>query len=113
LLIRNATKGTVLADRADAANTSWKRRRGLLGRPLLETGEGLWIVPCEAIHTIGMKFAIDVMYLSRQKTVLKLSRAVKPWRISACLRAHSVVELPPGTIESTSTTRGDQIEITG
>src|SRR5713101_325087 len=55
LRIRNQTRDTLLADRADLADTSRKRKTGLLKHNRLEQGEGLWIAPCEAVHTIGMK----------------------------------------------------------
>ena len=62
----------MLADRADIADTSAKRRTGLAEAHRLEPGEGLWIVPCEGVHTFGMKFPIDVVFLNRKKKVLKV-----------------------------------------
>jgi uncharacterized membrane protein (UPF0127 family) len=93
----------------DAADTSAKRRTGLLNRSRLEPGEGLWIVPCEAVHSFFMKFPIDVIYLDRQRRVRKVTRNLVPWRISGCLTAHSVLELPAGTADATGTRRGDQL----
>jgi len=84
----------------------------LLKHQSLEKGDGLWIVPCEAIHTFFMKFPIDLVYLDRDKRVRKVRERVAPWRISACLPAYSVLELPEGTIRDTGTVRGDQIVIT-
>lgn len=100
----------MLAESAGIADTSAKRRTGLLKHSGLAAGEGLWIVPCEAVHTIGMKFAIDVVFLSRQRKVLKIRRGMKKWRMAGCLRAHSVLELPPGTCDSAQTAVGDQLE---
>jgi uncharacterized membrane protein (UPF0127 family) len=57
-----------------------------------------------------MKFAIDVVYVDRKRTVRKLVRNLKPWRVSMCLAAHSVVELPVGAIDSSATQKGDQLE---
>ena len=57
--VRNQTRGSILANAADVADTSQKRRKGLLKHLSLADGEGLWISPCEAVHTFGMKFAID------------------------------------------------------
>jgi len=108
--VKNATKNTVLAENAAVANTSATRRRGLLEREDFPRGEGLWIVPCEAVHTFWMKFPIDLVYLNKRKQVVKVRHAVPPWRISACLRAHSVLELPPGTARETETEPGDQLE---
>jgi uncharacterized membrane protein (UPF0127 family) len=99
-----------LATRADIADTSAKRRAGLLGRESLVEGEGLWIAPCEGVHTFGMKFAIDVIFLSRQRKVLKVREAMPPRRIALSLVAHSVLELPAGVIVKTGTRVGDQLE---
>ena len=110
ILVRNQTRNTVLADFADVADTSAKRRTGLLKHERLESGQGLWIVPCESVHTFFMKFPIDLVYLDRKKRVRKTRAGVVPWRMSACLTAHSVLELPAGTIEKTSTRPGDQLE---
>jgi hypothetical protein len=106
----NRTRDIVIASAADVADTSLSRREGLLKRSGLAPGEGLWIVPCEAIHCFFMKFTIDVLFLSKSKKVLKARPAVKPWRIAACLRAHSVLELPEGQIASTGTCAGDQLD---
>ena len=57
----------MLADRADIADTSAKRRTGLLKHTGLAPGEGLWIVPCEGVHTFRMKFAIDVVFLNKKR----------------------------------------------
>jgi hypothetical protein len=110
LRIRNATRDTVLAVAADVADTSQKRRTGLLKHTSLPAGEGLWIAPCEGIHSFFMKFAFDAMYLDRKRKVLKIRHAMVPGRISLCLRAHSVLELPAGTAQATGTVKGDQLE---
>lgn len=107
----NRTRDVVVAEAADVANDSKTRREGLLKRTGLAPGEGLWIVPCEAIHCFFMKFTIDVLFLSKNKQVLKAKPSVKPWRIAACLRAHSVLELPEGRIAATGTRAGDQLEL--
>lgn len=108
--MRNTTRGTVVADAADVANTSATRRTGLLKHDGLKPGEGLWIVPCEAVHTFGMKFDIDVLYLSKSKRVVKIRPRMPKRRISLCLWAHSVLELPSGMASATSTEAGDQLE---
>lgn len=109
--IRNATRGTTLARAADVADTGAKRRTGLLKHTRLEAGDGLWIVPCESIHTFFMKFPIDLVYLTKKRKVRKVRSSVPAWRLSACLLAHSVLELPAGTIAETETAVGDEIEI--
>ena len=109
--MRNHTRDTVLAHAVEVADTSAKRRTGLLKHEKLEPGEGLWIVPCESVHTFFMKFPIDLLYLDRRHKVRKARSAVRPWRLSACLLAHSVLELPAGTVEQSGTQAGDELVI--
>ena len=111
LVIRNLTKQSLLADRAILANTSATRRTCLLKHDSLPEGEGLLITPCEGVHTFGMKFPIDVIYLSKKRVVLKIRPEMPRRRISFCLRAHSVLELPAGMAGKTGTAVGDQLEI--
>ena len=108
--VSNVTRKAVLADCVDVADRGEKRRKGLLGREQLAPGEGLWILPCEAVHTIGMRFPIDLVYLDRQHRVKKIKSAVPPWRLSACLSAHSILELAAGAIHNSQTKPGDQLE---
>jgi uncharacterized membrane protein (UPF0127 family) len=109
LRVTNETRGRVLADRADIADTSAKRRTGLLKHTGLTPGEGLWIVPSEGVHTFAMKFTIDVLFLNRQRKVLKIRPRMGKRRIALSLRAHSVLELPEGAIEESGTQPGDQL----
>jgi len=111
LQVLNRTRGTVLASRLEAAHTGPSRRKGLLGRQSLPAGEGLWIAPCESVHTFFMKFPIDLVYLDRKQQVKMVRDSVGPWRLSACLTARSVLELPAGTIRATQTEQGDTLEI--
>ena len=101
----------MLAEAADIADTSATRRKGLLKRDGLARGEGLWIVPCEGVHTFGMRFSIDVLFLSKQRKVLKLRHSMPRRRIALSLFAHSVLELPSGVIRESGTSRGDQLEL--
>ena len=109
LRVTNQTRNTVLADAADIADTSAKRRVGLLKHKRLEIGEGLWITPCESVHTFFMKFAIDLVYLDKKKKVRKVRQAVRPWRLSVCFSAYSVLELPAGAVARTATQVGDDL----
>ena len=111
LKIRNLTRQTVLADKVEVADQGATRRKGLLGRDCLAEDEGLWILPCESVHTFGMKFSIDLIYLDREKRVRKTRSGVPPWRLSACLSAHSVIELAPGAIRRSETRPGDRLEM--
>jgi hypothetical protein len=110
LLATNVTRRTILADCLEVAGSSPKRSKGLLGRQALPAGQGLWIVPCESVHTFGMQFPIDLVYLDRKHRIRKVRSNVGPWRISACLSAHSVIELPGGTVRETQSRAGDTVE---
>ena len=109
LRVVNVTRQTVLADALEVADAGPRRRKGLLGRKCLSPGEGLWIIPCEAVHTFGMQFPIDLVFLDRKNRVVKARSNVRPGRLSACLSAKSVVELPSGTVLGTQTMRGDTV----
>jgi uncharacterized protein len=110
--IFNVTRNTVIADSAEVAQSGSKRTKGLLGRDGLPQGAGLWIVPCEAVHTFFMQFPLDLIYIDRKHRVRKVKRNVAPWRMSACLSAHSVLELPVGAISDSKTESGDVLELT-
>ena len=107
----NTTRNTTLATSLEIARTSAERSKGLLGRDALPPGGGLWIVPCESVHTFWMRFPLDLVYVDRSLRVKKVRNAVGPWRISACLSAHSVLELPAGIIRESRTQPGDQLQM--
>ena len=109
MVVRNQTRDTVLGHAIDVADTSAKRRTGLLKHQRLKAGEGLWINPCESVHTFFMKFPIDLVYLDKHRKVRKVRNAVPAWRMSACLTAESVLELPAGTARETGTQKGDTL----
>jgi uncharacterized protein len=111
----NQTSQTVVATQLAVADTHWTRLRGLLGlRPDdFRNGCGLWIVPCHGIHTLGMSFPIDVIYLDHTLKVIDIQQNVRPWRFAPIRRhASSVLELPCQTVVQTKTDIGDTIEIT-
>jgi hypothetical protein len=108
----NLTKKTWLATKVRKADNFITRLVGLLKRSQLGPEEALWLMPSKGIHTIGMKFPIDVVFLNRQAYVLGLVSGMLPNRISGVhLRGYSVVELPNGTIHKSRTEIGDQLEI--
>lgn len=112
LRIVNSTKGTVLASRAEVADCFRKRLVGLLGRRALDPGGALWLFPSKGIHTIGMRFAIDVVMLSRDATVVKVWAGVRPYSVVwPNLRTQSVLELPANAIAKSSTAAGDLLKI--
>lgn len=113
--VLNRTRQRCLASTLSVANTHWTRLRGLLGRDSddFRNGDGLWIVPCKGVHTLGMGFAIDVVYLDRAMNVVHVESSLKPWRFAPIrAQAASVLELPSRTAVETGTIVGDKIEIT-
>jgi uncharacterized membrane protein (UPF0127 family) len=108
----NLTKQTWLATKVRKADNFLTRLIGLLKRKHLGPEEALWLMPSKGIHTIGMKFPIDVLFLNRGHQVLGLMSGMLPYRVSAVhLRGYSVLELPNGTIKKSQTEVGDQLEI--
>lgn len=109
----NLTRESWLATELKPATTFLKRFIGLLGRAGLAPTEGLWIKPCDSIHTLGMRFTIDVIFLDRQGRTVKIVEPLRPGRlIFPVAAAVSVLELPAGTIARTGTQVGDMISIT-
>ena len=110
LRARNTTRGTVVAERVEVAETSETRNRGLLGRDGLARGAGLWIVPCEWVHMFGMKFAIDTVVLDKHDVVVGVQENLKPgWIGKLFWGAHSTLELPLGAVRASGTARGDRL----
>jgi uncharacterized protein len=110
----NQTRSIYLATDVTIADTHWSRLRGLLGlRPDdFRNGCGLWIRPCHGVHTLAMRFPIDVVYLDCAGTVVHVEHNLQPWRFSPVLmQAASVLELPSHTVARTETALGDRIEI--
>ena len=108
----NQTRQSFLSLGVSPADTHMTRLRGLLGRMKLRSDEGLWLVPCQGIHTIGLVFPIDVIYLDDNRRVIHLIEHLGPFRI-APIRRHSssVLELPARTIYSSNTQIGDELLI--
>ena len=108
----NLTKETWLATKVRKADNFLTRLVGLLKRSHLGPEEALWLMPSKGIHTIGMKFPIDVVFLTKNHEVVGLISGLAPYRVSAIhLRGYSVLELPNGTIRKSRTELGDQFEI--
>ena len=105
----NIDRAVNLADSVSVAGSSPLRKRGLLGVDTLQAGAGLWIAPCEAVHTFGMRMPIDVVFLDRAFRVRKLVSGLRPWRIAFALKACSVLELEAGAISRTETSIGDRL----
>jgi len=112
--IYNKTRETFVATEATVADSYLRRLVGLLGKTKrwAQLGRGLWIVPSRGVHTIGMMFPIDLIFLSKEKEVVHVEEHLRPFRISAVsLKATSVLELPAHTVFRTGTQVGDLMEI--
>lgn len=78
------------------AERGWDRTRGLLGRPPLAACEGLLITRCSSVHTVGMRYPIDVVFLDRHGAIARVVENLRPMRLAMCLGAASVLELAAG-----------------
>ena len=108
---RNVTRNTAIGNTIREASTFLARSRGLLGKDGLAPGEGLWICPCGSIHSLGMRFDIDALFLDRNLKVVGRCDRFRRNRISRIFwNARGVLELPAGTIERTGTEVGDEIQ---
>jgi uncharacterized membrane protein (UPF0127 family)/catechol 2,3-dioxygenase-like lactoylglutathione lyase family enzyme len=107
----NLTRGTVLAETAAVAETPASRRRGLLGTASLPAGSGLLIVPCRQVHTFGMAYTIDVVFVDEAWNVKRVVHDMKPGRLGALVpRARAALELPAGKAAETGTVAGDMLD---
>jgi len=111
----NQTRGTVLCERLESAGGIGGKGRGLLGRAGLEPGTGMLFengrfTPFMWMHMFFMRFAIDIVFIGRANTVIRINRQLKPWRVSSVVfGARRALELPAGASEASSTQVGDQI----
>ena len=111
LALTNVRNKRIVAGTLLTAFDSASRRKGLLDHASLADGSAMIIAPTSAIHTFAMRFAIDVIFVSKDGRVLKVKTAVKPRRIAATWRAFAVVELAAGAAERSDTRPGDQLQI--
>jgi uncharacterized membrane protein (UPF0127 family) len=111
LVALNLDTGAVVADHVNVAATRATRRVGLLNRTGLDPGEALWIVPSRGVHTIGMRFAIDLVALDERGVVVDCVEALRPWRIRLPRAGTAgVLELPVGALEQSGTALGHRIQ---
>lgn len=110
--IYHCATGQCLAERVTLANTFLTRLRGLLGRRRLAPSEALWLRPCNGVHTLGMLFAIDAIFLDKELRVVKLIENLRPFRFTApYLRAYSVVEMEAHAVSRLPLQVGDQLRV--
>jgi uncharacterized protein len=111
-LLRNSTTGKIVATRIDRLSSFLHRAVGLLARTTIRPDEGVWITSCKAIHTIGMRVAIDVIFVNSEGRVIRAVHDVKPNRIAlSCPGAKAVVELGSGALHEVDVLPGDLLEL--
>jgi uncharacterized protein len=93
------------------ARSFFARLGGLLARPRLREGQALVLAPCNSVHTLFMRYAIDVVFIDKQGRVLKLVEHLAPWRAAGCWRSHAAVELAAGEARASGLVRGAQIDL--
>lgn len=104
--------GHVLVGNLMVADSVFSRMKGLLGKSALDHGSGLWLKPCNSVHSFWMKFTIDVVFLDRENRVIKVIHELKPNRITPVFwKAASVIELPAGIAALAALSPGDMIEM--
>lgn len=115
---RNLDRGTVLTERLETAASLWGKFMGLMGRPSLPAGDGLWLPASNGIHMMFMRFPIDAVFVSKpaadgSRTVKSVHRGLRAWTGVVWLvrGADGVLELPVGTIDASETAVGDRLEV--
>ena len=103
----NLTRNVILANEVRVADTFFARLKGLLGTACLPAGQGLIIQPCDSVHTFGMKYDIDVVFVDERQLVVKTVADMRPGRVAMGRAGKYVLELPAGTLANTCTAVGD------
>ncbi len=104
------TKPVITLSHVEKTETAVERTKGLLGRPELTHDEALWIIPCNSVHTIGMNYPLDIIYIDRNNLVKKTVQNLVPLRMSLCPGGHSTIELRAGSIELSDIKVGSRIK---
>ena len=108
-MLMNARTGSVVATGVEMADNRAARNRGLLGREFIEPTDALILLPCFSVHTMFMRFPIDVVFVDREGVVVRVVTDLQPWRIAASWRAHAVIEMMAGSVLYRDILRGDRL----
>lgn len=115
LNVRNPARGSTICPKVLLANNFWTRGRGLLGRKSLNEDEGILLVPGTSIHMFGMKFSIDVLFLTKEYVVTDFIENIAPGKAHVARnnagKPHSALEVAAGTIERRGVRVGDQLSV--
>ena len=110
MILRNLTRGTMLAEHARPADSIWSRTRGLMFQRF-EGFDGMMLRPANAIHMCFMRMPIDVIFFDKRLVIVKMVPKLAPWRLfCGALRADGVLELPVGAIARSRSEPGDRLE---
>ncbi len=107
----NDRTNAIVAATVEMATTRRQRRTGLLGRASLDPASAMLITPCLSVHTVGMRFPIDVVFIDRAGRAVHLVHALQPWRMAASLRGRAVIELAAGRLAATGVQLGDRLRL--
>ena len=109
LVLVNQSTEQAVADRVEVAVTRRARSKGLLGRTSFEVSSALILAPCLAIHTMFLRFAIDVVFVDEDGRALRMVPELGPWRVAVEVFAHAVVQLPAGSLRERHVNVGDRL----
>jgi len=110
VIVTNTERNTVIGEAIEVARTASQKVKGLLGRECLEEGQGLLFKGAGSLHTLFMRFPIDIIYTDKKGKVVKVAEAVRPFKlVAAPLRCHYALELPAGAITASNTRVGDHL----
>jgi len=102
-----------LIERLYCPDSFWQRLRGLIGRPQLATNEGLFLPRCTAIHMLGMRLPLDIVFLDKELRIQRIIDGLKPGRFARCARSRHTLELRSGAARTLKLQIGQQLEIKG
>jgi uncharacterized protein len=108
----NESRGNVVCEQTEIADTLWRRMRGLLGRASLPAGRGMFFKGESSIHSAFMRFEFDAVFMDRELRVVGLAERIPPWRVRAAKGTRNILELAAGEIARTEVAIGDQLAVT-
>ena len=103
------TNANRVIEKVFKTTTFFERMRGLLFKEKLKSNTGLLISPCSSVHTFGMQYTIDVVFLDKELTIVKLVKSLKPWRMAASNASCIVLELVENSINTLQLKTGQQL----
>jgi uncharacterized membrane protein (UPF0127 family) len=110
MIITNLSRHTTIGETIEVAESATQKVKGLLGRECLEDGQGLLFKGAGSLHTLFMRFPIDIIYATKDGKVVKVAKAVRPFKlVAAPLRCYYAIELPAGAITASNTQVGDHL----